>query len=172
MQKSKLYTRTGDSGTTSVIGGRRVPKTAAQIEAYGTLDELSSFAGYLRAQVYDDKISSFLYKIQQQLFSVGGYLASEAGSNDREKFLQEIDIEILEEEINRLDSALPPLKDFIVAGENQPSALAHICRTVCRRAERRILKLQETEKIPPKILAFVNRLSDYFFVLARILQKK
>ncbi|MDR1698249.1 MAG: cob(I)yrinic acid a,c-diamide adenosyltransferase, partial [Prevotellaceae bacterium] len=165
--KSKLYTRTGDSGTTSIIGGKRVPKTSAQIEAYGTLDELNSFTGYLRAQIGDAEISGFLYKIQQQLFSVGGYLASEANSVYRENFLKEINTEMLEEEINCLDSTLPSLRDFVIPGDNPLSALAHICRTICRRTERQILKQKETDKIQPEILAFINRLSDYFFVLAR-----
>jgi cob(I)alamin adenosyltransferase len=169
MQKSKIYTRTGDDGTTSIIGGKRVPKISAQIEAYGTLDELNSFAGYLRAQVSDAKISDFLCKIQQQLFSVGGYLASEENSAYRENFLKEIDTEMLEAEINRLDSTLPPLREFVIAGENPLSALSHICRTICRRAERQILKLKETDEVQPEILTFVNRLSDYFFVLSRIL---
>ena len=169
MTKSKLYTRTGDDGTTSIIGGKRVPKISAQIEAYGTLDELNSFAGYLRSQVENAEISSFLYKIQQQLFSVGGYLASETNSGYRENFLKEIDSKMLEAEINRLDSILPPLREFVIPGENPLSALAHICRTICRRAERQILKLKTTDEIQPEILAFMNRLSDYFFVLSRFL---
>jgi cob(I)alamin adenosyltransferase len=172
MTKSKIYTRTGDRGTTSIIGGRRISKTSDRIEAYGTLDELNSFTGLLRAQVADEEIAAFLYKIQQQLFSVGGCLASETGSDYQEKFLQEINPETLEEEINRLDSMLPPLRDFVVAGENIPSSQAHICRTICRRAERRLLKWSETEEIPLKLQAFINRLSDYFFVLSRILEKK
>ena len=112
-----------------------------------------------------------MHKIQQQLFSAGGYLASEANSTYHENFLKEIDTQMLEMEINRLDSALPPLRDFVIPGENPLSALAHICRTICRRAEREILRLNETEEIQPEILAFINRLSDYFFVLARKLQK-
>lgn len=169
MTKSRLYTRTGDTGTTSIIGGKRVSKTSTQIEAYGTLDELNSFTGFLRAQVNDIEISGFLYKIQQQLFSVGGYLASETGSIYQENFLKEIDIEMLEQEINRLDSALPPLREFVVPGDNPLSALAHVCRTVCRRAERQILIQKETVAMQDKIPAFINRLSDYFFVLSRVL---
>ncbi len=167
--KSKLYTRTGDKGTTSIIGGKRVSKTSTQIEAYGTLDELNAFTGYLRAQVEKMEISDFLCKVQHQLFSVGGYLASETDSLYRKDFLGEIDIEMLEQEINRLDSILPPLCDFVIPGDKPLSALAHVCRTVCRRAERQIIKLKETDEIQIEILAFINRLSDYFFVLSRIL---
>ena len=165
----KIYTKTGDKGTTSLVGGTRVPKTHIRLEAYGTVDELNSNLGLLITYLLDGKDKDFLQQVQDRLFAVGSQLAT-----DREKMeLKEASIispeqvEMVEREIDRLDTLLPPLSAFILPGGSRGAAVCHVCRTVCRRAERRILALAEQVEIASELLAYVNRLSDYLFVLSR-----
>lgn len=165
----KIYTKTGDKGTTSLVGGTRVPKTHIRLEAYGTVDELNSNLGLLITYLLDGKDKDFLQQVQDRLFAVGSHLAT-----DREKMeLKEASIispeqvEMVEREIDRLDTLLPPLSAFILPGGSRGAAVCHVCRTVCRRAERRILALAEQVEIASELLAYVNRLSDYLFVLSR-----
>ena len=161
----KIYTKTGDKGTTSLVGGTRVPKTHIRLEAYGTVDELNSNLGLLITYLLDGKDKDFLQQVQDRLFAVGSHLAT-----DREKMeLKEASIisseqvEMVEREIDRLDTLLPPLSAFILPGGSRGAAVCH----VCRRAERRILALAEQVEIASELLAYVNRLSDYLFVLSR-----
>lgn len=165
----KIYTKTGDKGTTSLVGGTRVPKTHIRLEAYGTVDELNSNLGLLITYLPDDRDKKFLQHVQDKLFAVGSHLAT-----DQEKTkLYEISIitpaliEAIEKEIDHLDSLLSPLSNFILPGGSRGAAICHICRTVCRRAERRILALAEQVEISPELLIYVNRLSDYLFTLSR-----
>ena len=150
----KIYTKTGDKGTTSLVGGTRVPKTHIRLEAYGTVDELNSNLGLLITYLLDGKDKDFLQQVQDRLFAVGSHLATEQ-------------VEMVEREIDRLDTLLPPLSAFILPGGSRGAAVCHVCRTVCRRAERRILALAEQVEIASELLAYVNRLSDYLFVLSR-----
>lgn len=165
MAKSKIYTRTGDEGYTSLAGGKRVPKNNPRIEAYGTVDELNSFIALLREESGSEEDREFLRHIQSNLFAVGGDLASEKES--AKCIISEGEIRRIEEEIDLIDSSLPPLKYFILPGGCRANALAHICRTVCRRAERCAYELRETEEVNSNTLKYLNRLSDYFFLLAR-----
>lgn len=169
MKKSLVYTKTGDKGTTSLVGGSRVPKTHIRLEAYGTVDELNSHLGWLHTYLSDEADRDFILGIQHKLFSIGSHLAT-----DQEKMqLKAASIVTMEEvadierEIDRLDEQLPELRAFIIPGGSRGASVCHVCRTVCRRAERRILALAETCTISAEVLAFVNRLSDYLFVLAR-----
>lgn len=169
MKKSLIYTRTGDKGSTSLIGGIRVSKTHERLEAYGTVDELNSFIGLLKAEIPEGEDSTFLLKIQHMLFSVGTYLATDTASTPmrQEGIMEKSAIEELEREIDKTDASVPPLKSFVIPGGNKSASLCHVCRTVCRRAERRILVLQQDNEIDENITSYVNRLSDYFFVLSR-----
>ena len=169
MKKSLVYTKTGDRGTTSLVGGTRVSKTHIRLEAYGTVDELNSHLGFLITFLSDEHDKLFLQKVQGRLFAVGSYLAT-----DRERTrLKEASIitpeqvETIEHEIDRLDDTLPPLSAFVLPGGCRGAAVCHICRTVCRRAERQIYRLAENCPVEEPVLIFMNRLSDYFFVLAR-----
>ena len=169
MKKSPLYTFTGDSGTTSLVGGQRVPKDDIRIESYGTIDELNSHIGLLAAMLNEENSQkNTLLFIQNKLFNVGAYLATDNGDNLAPCFgLDESAIKKIEAEIDRLDEILPPLHAFLLPGGNPQAAQAHVCRTVCRRAERNIISLAKIAKIHPDVNRFINRLSDYFFVLAR-----
>lgn len=165
----KIYTKTGDKGTTSLVGGTRVSKTHIRLEAYGTVDELNSNLGLLITYLTDDRDKKFLQHVQDKLFAVGSHLAT-----DQEKTkLYEISIitpaliEAIEQEIDHLVSLLSPLSNFILPGGSRGAAICHICRTVCRRAERRILTLAEQVEISSELLIYVNRLSDYLFTLSR-----
>lgn len=163
----KIYTKTGDKGTTSLFGGKRVSKKDIQIEAYGTVDELNAFIGLLIAQIEDKAVQNTLKTTQSTLFDIGSHLASD-GTAD--KFLPEIPIEsytMLEKEMDRYEQELPALKSFILPGGNETISLAHICRTICRRAERRVVSLADEMTVNTAIVIYLNRLSDYFFVLAR-----
>lgn len=169
MKKSLIYTKTGDKGTTSLVGGTRVSKTHIRLEAYGTVDELNSNLGLLITYLSDERDRNFVQQVQDKLFAVGSHLAT-----DQEKTkLYEVSIitpelvEVMEHEIDRLDATLPPLSAFVLPGGSRGAAVCHICRTVCRRAERRILALAEQVEISTELLAYVNRLSDYLFVLSR-----
>lgn len=169
MKKSIVYTKTGDAGTTALIGGSRVPKTHARLEAYGTVDELNSFIGLLASFITTDSDRQFLQQIQQKLFVVGSYLATDQERTEVKSVsvISAADVAAVEDEIDRIDSALPPLRAFVIPGGTQAASVCHVCRTVCRRAERRILSMAEHYPISAELLSYVNRLSDYFFVLSR-----
>lgn len=166
MKKSKIYTRRGDSGMTSLVGGSRVPKNHIRVEAYGTVDELNAFTGSLAAVLPDMEERQLLEAIQCHLFSLGAHLANET-SESGSSTLPEGALQELEDAIDRMDETLPPWRGFILPGGSQAAAASHLCRTVCRRAERRILELSESSKVHPDILSYINRLSDFFFVLSR-----
>ncbi len=165
----KIYTKTGDKGITSLVGGTRVPKTHIRLEAYGTVDELNSNLGFLGTYLLDEKDKSFLQQVQDKLFAVGSHLATDRKKTELKaaSVISPEHVEMMEREIDRLDNLLPPLSAFILPGGSRGAAVCHICRTVCRRAERRILALAEQVEISSELLAYVNRLSDYLFVLSR-----
>lgn len=169
MKKSLIYTKTGDKGTTSLVGGKRVPKAHVRLEAYGTTDELNSFVGLLRCEVTDEKDSEMLAFIQHKLFTVGSYLATEteAISPKAASIITDNNISMLEKEMDQIDSQLPPLRQFVLPGGNEAAARAHVCRSVCRRAERCMYRVKDDYPVDDQILIFINRLSDYFFLLAR-----
>ena len=169
MKKSLVYTKTGDKGTTGLIGGTRVPKSHIRLESYGTVDELNSNLGLLMTYLTNENDRNFILAVQHKLFSIGSHLAT-----DQEKVqLKEVsiifpeDVEAIEQEIDKNDEILPQMHAFVIPGGSRGASICHICRTVCRRAERRILALSETCTISADLLAYVNRLSDYLFVLAR-----
>lgn len=173
MAKSSIYTRTGDGITTSIIGGERVPKYSLRLEAYGTIDELSAFIGNL---VADDSVIDQqrydLLKIQNTLFNIGMYLATPPAVKEKEvKGLSDDDITEMESWIDAMDEQLPQLHNFIIPGGCKASAKANLARTVCRRAERRILQLASEEEVDKLIIAYINRLSDYLYVIGRYLNK-
>lgn len=173
MKKSRIYTKTGDKGTTSLVGGVRVPKTHIRLEAYGTIDELNSHLGLLQTYLTEETDRQLLACVQNKLFSVGSYLATDQTQTDlrMESRIDDADVELLERAIDEADDALPALTAFILPGGTRGAAVCHICRTVCRRAERRILALGAACEVDPKVTAYVNRLSDYLFVLARKLNQ-
>jgi cob(I)alamin adenosyltransferase len=168
MKDWKIYTKTGDKGETSLLGGRRVPKDHLKIEAYGTADELNAFIGLLRDQPVDAHDGEVLLRIQDRVFVAESLLARDAGSESIPlPGLSEEDILLLEREIDRMNEDLPPLGHFILPGGHPAVSLAHVCRCVCRRAERIIISLSGQEPVEEVIIRYFNRLSDYFFVLAR-----
>lgn len=164
-----IYTKTGDSGMTSLVGGVRVSKTHPRLEAYGTIDELNSQIGLLITYILDAADRENLLEIQRKLFSVGSYLATDQEYKELrpQSIIHSEDVEHLEHMIDEIDALLPPLKLFILPGGSQAAAVCHVCRTVCRRAERCILSLAEIINIDSTLIAYINRLSDYFFVLSR-----
>lgn len=166
--KSKIYTKTGDKGTTALVGGTRVPKTHLRLEAYGTIDELNSFVGLLACVVGDDDKEILSY-IQHRLFTVGSYLATETESMPPKaaSIITDAAIQMLESRMDEIDSQLPKINKFILPGGSEASARANLCRTVCRRAERCIYRVKEHYPVDENIMIYVNRLSDFFFLLAR-----
>jgi len=168
----KIYTRTGDEGDTSLIGGRRVPKYHERIEAYGTVDELCAFVGLIRDQEIDQSTRLFLIRIQEQLFVMEALLADDHHATSRKlPIMNDNEIKALEDAIDEMNKQLPPLNSFILPGGHVAVSYAHIARTVCRRAERTTLRLSSENKVDPICCKYLNRLSDYFFVLARKLSK-
>lgn len=164
-----IYTKTGDTGTTSLVGGTRVPKTHIRLEAYGTVDELNSCLGLLQTYLTDEVDKETVFRVQNKLFSVGSYLATDqtqAGLRTGSHVEDEA-VRMLEQAIDGIDNELPPLNSFILPGGCRGAAVCHVCRTVCRRAERRILALSDECEMDGRIVAFINRLSDYLFILAR-----
>jgi len=163
----KVYTKTGDTGTTSLVGGKRVDKACARLESYGTIDELNAQVGLLLTYVTEQKDRDCLIGIQNCLFVVGAQLATEAESTHTlQSTIFADDVSVLEKEIDSAAEGLPKWRGFTLPGGCRAAALSHVCRTVCRRAERRILTLNASEPVSPELLAYVNRLSDYFYVLA------
>ncbi len=171
----KIYTKTGDKGTTALFGGTRVPKYHLRIESYGTVDELNSYIGLIRDQEIDSPTKSALLKIQDELFTLGAMLATppekETLKNGKERLnIPKIDpasIEALENEIDKMNVSLPPMTHFILPGGHQAVSFCHVTRCVCRRAERLCVALDSEKGIDENILMYLNRLSDYLFVLAR-----
>ncbi len=167
-QIMKIYTKSGDKGTTSLVGGKRVPKNHPRIEAYGTVDELIAFIGFLRDQQLDKHTSDNLFHIQDKLMACAAILASDEENNTKKmpKILKK-DVLELEKEIDTIESNLRPLHSFIIPGGHPAVSLCHIIRAVCRRAERSAITLSRNYYVPEIILTYLNRLSDYFFVLSR-----
>ena len=167
----KIYTRKGDSGHTSLIDGDIVNKHNLSVDAYGTIDELNSFLGLLKDYIKDEKINDILNNIQIKLFSIGSILASGKKQNISEKVkIEKKDVEYIELEIDRLNKDLPELKNFVIPGGHKTSSYSHVCRSICRRAERKISELNNKSSVDSNIMAYVNRLSDFFFVLSRFLK--
>jgi cob(I)alamin adenosyltransferase len=169
MKKSKIYTGGGDKGTTSLVGGFRVPKTHQRLEAYGTIDELNSFIGLLIEEVEDSDTRELLLFIQSKLFTVGSYLATDPTKTEYkiESHITEDSIKRVEDAIDVIDGDLPKMTAFVLPGGSRSAALAHVCRTVCRRAERNIYRVMEANEVEEPVLVFMNRLSDLLFVIAR-----
>ena len=169
----KIYTKTGDQGTTSLFGGKRVSKSDLRIDAYGTVDELNSYIGLLRDQEVNKKRKEVLVEIQDRLFTVGSILATEPG-NTKVKIpaLIETDISLLEKEIDQMDLQLPPMKFFVLPGGHPSVSFGHVARTVCRRAERLVIALDHNEKVDELVVKYLNRLSDYLFVLCRMMTQE
>lgn len=162
----KIYTKTGDQGQTSLWGGKRVNKDSLRVESYGTVDECNAVLGLAAASESDSDLIKFIYEIQNQLFVLGSDLASEKESAQIPRINQE-HIEWLESYIDQLELRLPALTQFILPGGNVSSAYLHFARTICRRAERVVVSLQEQEQINPLTITYLNRLSDCLFVMAR-----
>lgn len=169
MKKSLVYTKTGDAGTTALIGGTRVSKTDGRLEAYGTIDELNSFVGLLVSHLEVDTDINFVQKIQNKLFTVGAHLATDQSKVALSEacVVSAVDVAEIEHEIDKIDNLLPPLHAFIIPGGTPGASIGHVCRTVCRRAERHILALVANYPISTELIVYMNRLSDYFFVLCR-----
>jgi cob(I)alamin adenosyltransferase len=169
----KIYTKTGDKGTTGLFGGKRVSKADLRIETYGTVDELNSWIGVLRDQEVNSKREDELVEIQDRLFTIGSILATEP-DNTKVKIpsLSESDISFLEKKIDTMEAGLEPMKVFVLPGGHQSVSFGHVTRTVCRRAERLVIALDTTEKIDPLVIQYLNRLSDYIFVLSRMMTKE
>jgi cob(I)alamin adenosyltransferase len=164
----KIYTLTGDDGTTSLSGGRRVPKHSIRVEAYGSVDELIAWFGLLRDHKENLKRKELLIYIQSQLMICAAALASDLKKVNSKKLMPDADcISVIEKEIDRMEETLPPLKNFVLPGGNILVSYCNIARCVCRRAERAVLRLNEAEESPEIVNKFLNRLSDYLFVLSR-----
>lgn len=164
----KIYTKTGDQGITSLLGGVRVPKSDLRIDAYGTIDELNSYLGLLRDQEVNQKRADFLKEIQDRLFTIGADLATVPGKDKVKKpDLHKEDVEQLEQEMDIMDAQLPMLTAFILPGGHQSVSFCHLARTVCRRSERIVVELASLEPVSELVIQYLNRLSDYLFVLGR-----
>ncbi len=165
----KLYTKTGDDGTTGLFRAARVPKDHPRIEAYGTVDELNAFLGLARAEPLPEAVDAILETVQHELFDLGAELATPDAEAQGMALLDEAAVARLEAAIDRLDAVLPPLKQFILPGGNRPTALLHVARVVCRRGERALVSLRAASDTPVRelVVVYLNRLSDLLFVLAR-----
>ena len=171
----KIYTKTGDKGTTSLIGGTKVRKSHTRIEAYGTVDELNSHVSLCRDLIHDNSIKNVLKEVQDRLFTIGSALACDPEKEPKLKIpdLKDTDVFYLEEEMDRMDLSLPPLQFFIMPGGHQTVSQLHIARCVCRRTERIIVDLLiEDEDHEYLIIKYINRLSDYLFLLSRFMAKE
>ena len=164
----KIYTKTGDKGLTSLIGGTRVPKHHIRIETYGTVDELNSYVGLIACQDIEQHHQVVLKEIQDRLFTIGSSLAADPEKSKMKiPDLLESDIVLLETEIDLMNEALPALKHFILPGGNTTVSFCHVARCVCRRAERLAVALSESSFVDSKVTVYLNRLSDYLFILGR-----
>ena len=168
----KIYTKTGDTGTTALFGGKRVSKSDLRIETYGTVDELNAWIGVLRDQEVNQHRQEELIEVQDRLFTIGSILATEPG-NTKVKIpsLVESDITFLEKKIDSMETMLEPMKVFVLPGGHSAVSFGHVARTVCRRAERLVIGLDTQEKVDPLVIQYLNRLSDYLFVLCRMMTK-
>lgn len=171
---TRLYTKTGDQGQTSLLGGKRVSKSAPRIDAYGHVDELNSFLGWLKDQVtVENQLKQQIHWIQEHLFTIGSTLAAEPGFSGFElPQISKKEVSQLEIWMDKYDSEIPPLKNFILPGGHPAISLTHVCRSVCRRTERSVIALAEVEEIDKVIIRFLNRLSDYLFIFARVLAQR
>lgn len=168
----KIYTKTGDKGGTSLIGGVRVPKSHIRIDSYGTVDELNSFLGMVNDMAADAVIGDWLREIQDRLFTIGSVLATDPGKEVKMKLpdLHDADVIWLEERIDTMNETLPEMRSFILPGGNLAGSTCHVARCVCRRAERICVAMHEQgEFVPPVVIQYLNRLSDFLFVLSRYL---
>jgi cob(I)alamin adenosyltransferase len=164
----KIYTKTGDKGTTALFGGKRVSKADLRIDTYGTVDELNSYIGLVRDQPVNASRKNVLVEIQDRLFTIGSILATEPGNTKvKVPSLSESDVTVLEKEIDTMESQLPPMKSFVLPGGHQSVSFCHVARTVCRRAERLVIALDAQEKVDALVVQYLNRLSDYLFMLSR-----
>lgn len=164
----KIYTKTGDKGTTALFGGKRVSKADLRIDTYGTVDELNAYIGLVRDQEVNVKRKNVLVQIQDRLFTIGSILATEPGNTKvKVPALSEDDVQFIEKEIDAMEEKLPPMKTFVLPGGHQSVSFCHVARTVCRRAERLVIVLDSQEKVEELIVQYLNRLSDYLFVLSR-----
>ncbi len=164
----KIYTKTGDRGETSLLGGQRLPKDAIRIEAYGTVDELNAMLGIVRADSSDPDVGRILHQVQNRLFDIGADLAAPRSAGEGTvRRTEASDAEPLEHEIDALETSLTPLHNFIIPGGSLVAARLHLARTVCRRAERAVVRLSHHEDISAGVIIYLNRLSDLLFVLAR-----
>jgi cob(I)alamin adenosyltransferase len=163
----KIYTKTGDAGETALFGGARVPKNHHRVDAYGTVDELNSYIGMLRDLIQTPEYRAVLKEIQDRLFTIGAVLASDPSKAMMTPDIKEKDIKLLENQIDTMEKKLPSLKNFILPGGHSTVSFCNIARTVCRRTERLVVALNAVEKIDPLSIKYLNRLSDYLFVLGR-----
>lgn len=168
----KIYTKTGDKGKTSLFGNARVDKDDIRIESYGTVDELNSFMGLLIEEINLEDYRTQLLGIQSKLFDVGSNLAADPDFDYKLPEITASDAEGLEQSIDKMNEVLPALKTFILPSGSKACSYAHICRTICRRAERRVVSLSKVADVDPRIIIYLNRLSDYFFVLSRYILHK
>lgn len=169
----KIYTKTGDKGETSLFGGKRVPKNHSRINAYGTSDELLSWIGLIRDQKINEHHSKTLIEVQDRLFTLGAELAADPDKPKLKKpDLYESDIEFLELEMDKMNENLPEMTHFILPGGDTTTSYCHIARTVCRRCERLVIELSQEEEINNLIIRYLNRLSDYLFVLSRAIARE
>ncbi len=166
----KIYTKTGDKGETSLFGGTRISKDDIRIEAYGTIDELNAHTGHLLSVLSkDNDQAKVILEIQKRLFTIGANLASDPTKEKRVPDLTEEDVVLLENQMDNMEAHLEPLRSFVLPGGSIQNSVAHICRTVARRAERRMVTLSNSDFVEPILIKYVNRLSDYFFMLSRYL---
>jgi cob(I)alamin adenosyltransferase len=167
----KIYTKKGDKGQTSLFGGKRLSKHHLRIESYGTVDELNAYVGLVRDNLEDESLRTLLKEIQDTLFIVGGILASAPGKKPDYLIVKESDITLLETGIDKMEEELPALKNFILPGGHTVVSYCHLARVVCRRAERRVVGLAQAEEVEDIVITYLNRLSDYLFVLGRKIGK-
>ncbi len=170
----RIYTKTGDDGTTGFLGNRRVPKDDLRIEAYGTIDELNSVLGVARAHGMDRQLDELLARLQDELFALGSALADPLPQGPFHNVITDAHVAALEETIDELEAELSPLRQFILPGGALPAGQVHLARTVCRRAERLVVRLShvQDEHVPKSLIVYLNRLSDLLFVLARVLNHR
>lgn len=170
----KIYTKTGDKGQTSLIGGTRVPKNHLRIEAYGTVDELNSWIGVVRDSMAFEDLQTTLVEIQDRLFTIGSSLATDPEKSPKTQLpdLHETDITYLEQKMDEMNETLPEMRSFVLPGGHLSVSYAHVARTICRRAERKVIALNENTFVAPLVQPYLNRLSDYLFVLSRKLSKE
>ena len=169
----KIYTKTGDKGDTRLFDGTKVRKNDPRVDAYGEVDELNATLGAAAAFLEDAELKALLYDVQRDLFSIGAELADPRHKGSKEKSkLNPARVSVLEQSIDRFETELPPLRQFILAGGGSAGAMLHVARTVCRRAERRVVALAETVEIDPLTIEYLNRLSDFLFVMARLVNQR